>query len=221
MADQAADRNHLRDSRHGQKPSPHGPVGGGARLHEPVHRRAHADQQNLAHDRTDRGEHRSAHVLGELGDRELQPLVDGLAGAEDVRAPLEVHPDDADALGRARPHPADPGRPVHGGLDREGDQALDLFGRQPVGIAQHGDGRRGEVGEDIDGERGGDPAAPRQQHDGGAQREEAVLQGGADQRVQDTGAPGSVHARAFNAGGRGRKSRRRRQRRASPGRRRP
>jgi hypothetical protein len=37
-------------------------------------------------------------ALGQAERHELELLVDDLAGAEDVGAPVELHPDDADAL---------------------------------------------------------------------------------------------------------------------------
>ena len=71
LAHLAPDGDHLRHARHGQQPAPHRPVRGGAGFHELRFRRGHADQQDLAHDRTDRGEDGSRHVVGELRHGEL------------------------------------------------------------------------------------------------------------------------------------------------------
>ena len=68
----------------------------------------------------------------------------------DVRAPVELDPDDGQADRAGRAHAAHAGQAVDGGLDREGDVLLDLVGGEAGRFGHDDDGRRVEFREHID-----------------------------------------------------------------------
>ena len=114
----------------------------------------------------------------------LQPLRHDLAGAVDVLAPLELDPHDRDAGARDRADAPDPRRAVERGLDGEGHEDLDLLRRHAAGLGDHGDRRRGEVGEDVDREPGGHDGAGDEEDGGHAEDDGAVAERGADDGVE-------------------------------------
>ena len=91
-------------------------------------------------------------------------LGDLLAVAKDLRAPSKLDVDDRQSDARDRAHPGDAGQAVHLGLDRKGDELLDLLRCQPLGFRHDRDGRPIEIGEHIDGKPRGGQGAEHDQH---------------------------------------------------------
>ena len=133
------------------------------------------DEQDLAHDGIDRA-HLRSRVGGQLALHQREPLGDLLAVAEDVRPPGELDIDDREPNARDRAHAGDAGQPVHLGLDRKGDELLDLLRRQALGFGHDGDRRPVEIGKHVDGQPRGGQHAEHNEHAGGDQYEEAVLE---------------------------------------------
>ena len=106
------------------------------------------DERDLAHDRADRSERGPLDAARQV--HRLQALGDDLAREIDVLAPLELDPDDRDPRPRDGADAPHAGGAVERRLDREGDEQLELLGRQPLRLGDDGDGGRGEVGEDVD-----------------------------------------------------------------------
>ncbi len=124
------------------------------------------------------------HPVGELLGRELQPLGGQLAGAVDVDAPVELDVDDRQADARGGADALHAGRTVERGLDGQGDQDLDLLGRQPTGLGHHRDRRTVEVREDVDRQPPDhDPAVDQHERRPG-DHEGAVLEREADDAVE-------------------------------------
>ena len=115
-------------------------------------------------------------VGGELALHEREPLGDLLAVAEDFRAPGELDIDNREPHARDRAHAADAGQTVHLGLNRIGDELLDLLGRQALGFGHDGDRRPVEIGEHIDGQPRGGQRAEDDEHAGCDQHENPVLE---------------------------------------------
>ena len=147
----AADRDHLRDARHGEQPAADRPVGDRAQLLARVLRCPVRPIIMISPMTDDTGASTGAAMPAgsALGDG-LQLLGDDLPRAEDVGAPVELDPHDGDALRGRRAHAPHAGGAVHRRLDRERDERLDLLRRHAVRLGEHRDRRRGEVGEDVD-----------------------------------------------------------------------
>ena len=95
----AADRRHLRHAGDSQKPAPHDRVGDGPQLERILRVRRNRKEQNLAHDRRDRGEHRPFDLRRQRAADEGELLGDDLPRLKDVRAPVELHPHHGDPEG--------------------------------------------------------------------------------------------------------------------------
>jgi hypothetical protein len=146
----AADGRDLRDPGHREQAPAHQRAGSGAQGHRVVTVGDQGQEQDLAHDRGDRRQHRRLDLRRQGAGDGRQALGDRLARALDVGAPLELHPHDRGPHGGRRAHAAYVQGPVHGRLDREGDQGLHLLGGHSVALDDDGDRRRGEIGEDVD-----------------------------------------------------------------------
>ena len=146
----AAERRDLRHAGNRQQPPAHDGVGDGAQRQRIVGVGRNREEQNLAHDRRDRRQHRPVDLRRQRAADQRQLLGDDLARAEDVGAPVEFHPDDGDAQRRRRADAPHARRAVDRRLDRERDQRFHLLGGHPAAFGQNRDGRRGQVGEHVD-----------------------------------------------------------------------
>ena len=172
----AADRDDLCHSLHGQEPLPDLPVRSRAYFHRRAGVAGEADEQDLAHDRGDGGQHRGIYVFRQLGSDQLKLFADDLPGAENVRTPIELHPYDADALCRTRPYTPHPRGAIDRRLGGEGDEQLHLFGGHTVCFRQHRDRRSREIREDVHrhGQRG--IASEHQEQGRGEERHDPVIE---------------------------------------------
>ena len=180
----AAHHADLRHAGDGQQPLANFPVGDGPQFHR---RRLagglHAHQQDLAHDRGDRG-HDGMGLLRQPFADELEFFGDDLPIDVDVGSPIKFGPDnrEPDAGRRAdTPHVAGP---VHGRFDGEGDQRLDFLGSQAVRLGHDGDRGPIEVRKDVDRQLRRLPGAVDHQHDGHRQHEDPVLEARGDNMVE-------------------------------------
>ena len=147
----AAHRQHLRDAGDRHQPGPDVPVGKVAQRHHVAGVRRQGDNQDFAHDRRYRS-HFRRQVVGQLFARLAQPFRDQLAIAIDVGPELEVDHDDRKARAGDRAYPLHAFEPGHRRLDREGDPAFDLFGREPLALGDDGNGRPVDFRQDVDGD---------------------------------------------------------------------
>ena len=176
LAHFAAHRDDLGHAGNGEQPRAHDEIGDLAHAHRrDAFRRRHRDEQDLPHDRVDRT-HLRERVGRELALHERKTLGDLLAVAEDFGAPGELDVDDRQADARDRAHAGDAGQAVHLGLDRIGDELLDLLRGQALGLGHDGDGRPVEIGEHIDGQPRGGQRAEDDEDGGGHQHQDAVLE---------------------------------------------
>jgi len=90
-------RRDLGDAWHGEQAAAHDCVGNGSQLQRILRLRRNREEQNLAHDRRDRCQHRTLHLGREGSADERQLFGDDLSREEDVRPPVEFHPHDGDA----------------------------------------------------------------------------------------------------------------------------
>ncbi len=191
LAHLAADRDDLGDPGNSQKLRPDDEIGDLAQLHGRGRARD-GDQHDLAHDGGDRP-HLRLHAVRQPALHAGEPLGHLLPGAVNLRLPPELHVDDRqpDAGGRAHAHGA--GNAAHGGLDRVGDELLDLLRRQAFGLAEEHDRRTVEVGEDIDGQARQHEAAVDDEHQGCGQHQQPAPQAGLDDAIEHGAltAPGS------------------------------
>ena len=88
-------------------------------------------------------------VGGSWRDHRLQFFGDDLAGAEDLRTPIEFHPDRRHARRDRGAHAAHARGAIHRGFDGKGDQRFDFLGGHAVGIGQNRHLWRVEIGEHI------------------------------------------------------------------------
>ncbi len=79
-----------------------------------------------------------------------QALLDQLAGQQQVGSPLEDQVDDREGSDRLRAHDVEALDAIEGVLERNGDELLNLGGRQPKRRYLDLDARRSKFGEDID-----------------------------------------------------------------------
>jgi hypothetical protein len=176
LLDRPADGNDLRDSRNGEKPFSHHPVCDGTNLHRRVTVTRHTDEQDLSHDRCDGSENGRAHPGGKLRHHELKLFAYDLAGPVDVLTPVELDPHDADSLSRGGANPSHPRRAVDGRLYRKSDEDLDFLRRHAVCLGEHGDGRRGQIGKNVDGYRDPGVGARREKGRGTEDRHQPIAQ---------------------------------------------
>ena len=176
-----ADRDHLRDAGDREQAVPEVELGVGPELEiaDRAARRREREQHDLAGDRRDRRDLRVC-VLGQHLAHGGEALRHELPRAVDVRRPVELDPDERKADRARAADAADARQPVHGRLDRERDVLLDLVRREPARLGQHDDGRRVELGEDVDRHVGNEVSGEhdedaRQHHD-----ERCVLEGELD-----------------------------------------
>jgi hypothetical protein len=97
---------------------------------------------------------------GQRARDERQPFRHDLPRALDVLPPLELDPDHGDADRRRRTDAPHARRPVQRRFDREGDQRLDLERVHARRLGQDRHGRRREIGQHIERNAPGRPAAP-------------------------------------------------------------
>ena len=121
---------------------------------------------DLAEPGGDRAHLGLAVARGDLALRGAEALADELARPVDVGAVLEDHGHDRQAELRDRADLLDPRQPAHGGLDREGDEALDLLGGEAGAVGQDLDLDVGDVGDGVDRElaQRADPDGDRRTH---------------------------------------------------------
>ena len=93
----AADRRHLRDARHGEEPAADHRVRDRTEGQRIIGVGRNRQEQNFSHDRGDRRQHGPFDLRRQRTGDERQFLGDDLPSHEDVRAPIEFHPDDGDA----------------------------------------------------------------------------------------------------------------------------
>ena len=172
---QAAGRDDLGNSRYCQQASAQGPFGGGLERHLIMAFGDEGDEHDLAHYRGHRCQHRRRNVLWQLGGRHLELLIDDLPCPVDVGFPVELDDDDRQSDAGVGSYPAHASRTVHGGLNWEGDQALDLNGGQAVYLGDDSHLRCSQIGEYIDGCVQCLPTAPGQQTQGNYQHHDALL----------------------------------------------
>ena len=79
-----------------------------------------------------------------------EPLRDQLPSPGEILAPVELDPHDREARRARRAHPSRAGEAVDRGLDREGDERLDLVRGEPARLCHDHDRRGVEFGEDVD-----------------------------------------------------------------------
>ena len=179
---QSTDRDDLRDARHRQQPPTQQPIRRGFQRHLVMLIRYQRDEHDFAHDGRDRCQRGRGDVRRQLAAGGLQLLCHDLARAIDVGLPVELNDDDGQPDAGVRAHTPHAGRSIHGGFDREGHEPLDLLGRQAMHFGDDRDGRRCQVGEDIDRCPQRLPRAPGQQDQGCSQHQSTVGQRSTDQR---------------------------------------
>ena len=183
LPDVAAEHDHLGDAGDREQAPAQGPVGLGAQVHRIVCLAGQGDEHDLAHDRGHRREDRRLDFRRERITDQLQALADDLAGPIWILPPLELDPDHGDTDRGRRAHAADPGGAVERGLNWKSDLDLELLRGHAVGLGEHGDGRRGQVGEDVDGHAPHGGRAPHDEHERGEQHQQAIVQRPADDGV--------------------------------------
>ena len=189
LAHFAADRDHLGDAAERQKLRADDEVGDLAHLH----RRGAAvagqrHQHDLAHDRGDRAHLRIEAARKLLADQR-EPLGHELPRAVDVGAPVEFHIDDRQADAGHRAHPDHARHAVHRGLDRIGDELLDLLRRQAFGLGEQRHRRAVEVGKHVDRDARQHEGAVAHEDERRRQHEQPVAQARRDQDVEHGPAP--------------------------------
>ena len=115
-------------------------------------------------------------VLLGAGGLHAEPLVHLHAVAIDIRVPVEFDIDDGQSDAGDRAHPRHARHAVHLGLDRKGDELLDLGGRKTFGLDHDRDGRPVEIGQHVDRQPRDDERAVEHQHGRHRQHQEAIAQ---------------------------------------------
>ncbi len=127
LAHLAAEHDDLGDTGHSEQPRPERPVGERAEIHQGARPGREPDDEDETRGR--RGRHHRGRVdtLRQLPGQGREPLADQLASLEDPGPFPEGRGDDREPLDRLRPDRLEAPHPVHGGLDRAGNERLHLF----------------------------------------------------------------------------------------------
>ena len=102
-----------------------------------------------------------------------EAFADHLTGEIDVRAVLEIDIDHGEPEIGGGAHLPDLWQAGHGGLDREGDITLNLFGREAFGLGEDLNERGGRIGEGIDRKAAEGKQATERHGDDGNRRQQA------------------------------------------------
>jgi hypothetical protein len=132
------------------QPVGHHPVEQRPQLHRRVLVAAQIEFVDLSEARRHRRQLGPSVPFGDVGLGELEPLGDELPREPDVGVVVEHDGDHADRGAAARADLDDAGETVHRRLDRVGQEALDLGGRQPRRRREHLHLRVGHVGDRVD-----------------------------------------------------------------------
>ena len=191
LANLAPDRNDLGHTRNAQDPRSDGEISEFPQLHgRDIVRPGHGNEHDLTHDRVDRA-HLRHDIRRQLRLYKRQPLGDLLAVAIDIRVPVELDVDDRETDARCRADAAHPGKPIHLGFERIGDELFDFFRCQPLCLRHDGDGRSVEIGEDVNGQPR-DRKRPVDHEDcGNRQDEQAVAQRLGNEKIEHRSLSGS------------------------------
>ncbi len=122
LALRAADRRHLGYSGNRQQPAAKPRVRGRPQIEHRVRVGLQRQEQDLAHDRRDRSQHRRLDGVGQRSRDEAELLVDRLPRPVNVFAPIEFGPHDRGADRGDRANPSNSGGAVERRLDGEGNE---------------------------------------------------------------------------------------------------
>ena len=159
-----------------------------------LHRRGAAgfggerDQQDLAHDRGERGHLR--HDAGrQLRLNRAQALIDPDAGELNVGRPAEFSDHYGITDARSRAHGLNAGDAVQEAFDRPRHQAFHLLGRKALRLGHDRDGGAREVGQHVDGKPRQEIEPVENQQRPGREHEETVAKALRDEKIEHAVSP--------------------------------
>ena len=173
----AAHHCYLCHAAHAEQGGAHRPVGERAQLSGRGGVGGEAHEHHFAEDARLRADDGVADVRRERALERHEFFGNNLSVAVDVGVPVKFYPHHREAGRRRGAHAAHVGGTVHGGLDGEGDELFDLFGRHARGFGHDHNGRGVEVGENVNFHAPGGPRADAEQEYAEEQHHRAVAQG--------------------------------------------
>ena len=108
----ATDGHHLGHPGHGEEAAAQDGVGGGAEVDRTMVRRGQRQEEDLAHNRRDGGQHGTRGLRWQLAHGKRHLFTDDLPGRIDVHSPRKLDPDHGDAHRGRGPHPPHPEAPL-------------------------------------------------------------------------------------------------------------
>ena len=132
------------------------------------------DEQHFAHDAGLRTYHGRRNTGRQFSGDGCQFLRNNLSSTENVKAPIELDPDDGEAGRRGGTNAPNSRRTVHGRLDGERDKTLHFLCRHAPCLGHHNDGGGGQIREDIHFHLPCRPSARHNQQNGKEKNQRAV-----------------------------------------------
>ena len=180
----AAERDAARDAGHGKQTRLERPVRERAQLHRRKFFRDEADLEQVHRGRHERRHRGRGDADGQLRCDRAELLREQLPRGQNIRALLEHHRDDRQALDGFAAQRFEIAKAIHRRFDGPRDERLDLLGRHARGLRLHRHLRRHEVGKHIELRVLGDVEAV-EEHDARERNHDAAMpEGEADDAVQ-------------------------------------